>query len=337
MAGDFSVDIEEGGIEYFGVQHRAPLHVEAKLSFGEAPTRITDARIAAASATLGGVTGTEFQAAFSYSEKTLNVADATFSMFGGTLQHQGEFHFGKVPSFDLESHLTGIDTGELLGNTDPEPEPVLEWKSTLAGQWTGEDDWLTTLEGQVRLDAEGGLLPGSDVMRSISAALLSRILGVAKPSESHAPARTPLHHAGADFEVGGGSARTHNLRIATGDYVVNAAGHIDADRAIELKGRVALTIVGVGRVLSLAGFGLEGLVSVPVVPLRVTGTLQEPHFETDVSSVPVATWKLVPRTAGAARGLAEKGAGMVIDAAEGAGRLLRPRGGEPKTEGGEGD
>jgi hypothetical protein len=173
-------------------------------------------------------------------------------------------------------------------------------------------------------------------MRSISAALLSRIPGV-KHSESHAPARTPLHHAGADFEVGGGVARTDNLRIATGDYVVNAAGHIDADRAIELKGRVALTVVGVGRVLSLAGFGLEGLVSVPVVPLRVTGTLQEPHFETDVSRVPVATWKLVPRTAGAARGLAEKGAGMVIDAAEGAGRLLRPGHRERKTEGGGGD
>jgi hypothetical protein len=105
MAGDFSVDMEEGGIEYFGVQHRAPLHVEAKLSLGEAPTRITDAHITAASATLAGLTGTEFLAAFSYSEKILKVADATLSMFGGTLQHQGEVHFGKVPSFDLESHL----------------------------------------------------------------------------------------------------------------------------------------------------------------------------------------------------------------------------------------
>jgi hypothetical protein len=174
-------------------------------------------------------------------------------------------------------------------------------------------------------------------MRSLSAALLSRIPGVAKPSESHIPARTPLHRAGATFEVGDGTARTDDLRIVTGDYVVNARGHIDADRAIELDGRVALTVAGVGRVLSLAGLGLEGFVSVPVVPLRVTGTLQEPHFETDVSHLPVAAWKLVPRTVGAAKGVAEKGAGIVIDAAEGAGRLLRPGRGEPKVEGEEGD
>ena len=100
---------------------------------------------------------------------------------------------------------------------------------------------------------------------------------------------------------------------------------------------MALTVVGLGRVLSVAGLGLEGLVSIPVVPLRVTGTLQEPHFETDVSGLPVAAWKLIPRTVGAARHMAEKGADVVIDAARGAGGLLRPGGGEPKTEEKEGD
>jgi hypothetical protein len=337
LAGDLSVDIDQGSVEYLGVHHKAPFHLETKISFGEAPTRISDARVTAASAEFDGRTGTEFRAAFSYSERILDLADAAFTMFGGTLQHQGEVHFAEVPSFDLESHLQGIDTGQLLDNAGPEAEPVLEWKSSLRGRWTGADDWLTTLEGKVRLDLVGGLLPASGVMRSLSTALLSRIPGVEKPGKSHTPARTPLHRAGATFEVGEGSARTDDLRIVTGDYVLNARGHIDADRAIELKGRVALTVAGIGRLLSMAGLRLEGLASVPVVPLRVTGTLQDPRFETDVSSLPLNTWRLVPRTLGAAKGMAEKGAGIVIDAAEGEGRRLRPGHGEAKTDQGAGD
>jgi hypothetical protein len=335
VSGHLSVDLEQGNAEHAGIHHEAPLHFETAISFGAEPTRLSDAHVASASARVAGRTGTELRASFAYSEKVLDLAEGAFSIFGGTTQHHGRIHFTETPDFDLESHLRGIDVGQIFDNLDPELEPTLEWKSTLEGQWTGQDDWLNTLEGKVRLDLEGGSLPGSRVLQSISRALLSRVPGVAAQGKEPPP-RTPIRHAGATFEVAQGRARTDDLEVVTGDYVLKAGGRIDADQSIELEGRVALTVTGVDSVLSMAGFGLEGLASLPVAPIRATGTLREPHFETDAADLPVRAWKLVPRTVGAARGAVEKGAGLVIDAAKGAGGLLHSGEAAPGQDEGEG-
>lgn len=225
---------------------------------------------------------------------------------------------------------------ELPASDDTTGSPLrVDARSSLTGARGGGEAWWRRVSGQARLDAVGGRLPRSRLLRSISTALLRRLPLVPVPAAPKADEHVPIEQASASFELAAGVAHSEDLRIVTRDYVLEGSCRIDAELALELTGTLELTPSGLDAVLSFAGLdlGLGGVVHVPAIPIRAEGPVAGPRFEADVSGLPLAAWALVPRTLGAAVGVAEKGLGGLTGAVrEAAGHLRRDGsegGGEP--------
>ena len=220
-----------------------------------------------------------FEAPFVIDGQRLTFAPATFELYGGA-------HDGKVgvtlaaqpPAWTIDSRVTGLNVGAFLtalNGRDQRLDGTAALTASLQGR-VGEA--LTqSVRGRARAEVTGGVIRDFPLL-----AFVNRTLRLAEPEGSD----TRFERLTATLQVAAGGATTDDLLLVASHLRVEAAGRINADRSLGLKGIAAISpersAAAISSIRELKGLrNARGEVE---VPLTITGTLDAPSFALDVES-----------------------------------------------------
>ncbi|HET6304332.1 MAG TPA: AsmA-like C-terminal region-containing protein, partial [Myxococcota bacterium] len=169
-------------------------------------------------------------------------------------------------------------------------EGPLTANADLAGPLGGEEDPLRSLTGRARIDVGKGRLAGVSLLRGVVERLgafaeVAELAGLGRGGAALEPFyRDEFESITGSFDLGGGLARTEDLRLVYRDYAVDLRGVYGLlDESLDFTGKLTL-----GRALdaALAGEppapgGADAAPAAPkVIPLaRVRGSLDSPRVE----------------------------------------------------------
>jgi hypothetical protein len=190
-----------------------------------------------------------------------------------------------APRFRADLSSEGIDTKALLdayGSGGGKLSGPLRVSGRLQGPLAGEDPFLETLGGKLRAEIAPGRLEGVSLLRSTFDELGAGAAGeVAERLKGDGALERfdedEFESLSGTFDVGGGRARSDDLRLVYRHYAVELWGSVGlADRSLDLAGRLTI-----GEDIDAALSGAQGTGVAPrerVIRLaRVTGTVDEPR------------------------------------------------------------
>ncbi len=228
-----------------------------------------------------------------------------FGVFGGRYDGSLSFRLTDNPTFALNAALSGIDVARAaaFAGSPNTISGTLSGKLALTGRGLAAAS-LQTARGNARFDIVNGVVHNLGLVRTIVVATSGR----AESNGTGAGSRDErFTRIGTTLAMAGGSAGSEDLRFASPDRLMTAAGTLRLDgSAIDLKGRAQLS----DELSKQAGRDLvrytqeNGRVTVPVT---ITGSAASPHVRVDV--VDAAKRALVNRAAEEAKKALKKGLG----------------------------
>lgn len=195
-----------------------------------------------------------------------------------------------APRYRVRASTANAEIAALLGSLTGQKgtlEGPLTANADLAGPLGGEEDPLRAVTGRARIDVGKGRLAGVSLLRGVVDRLgaFAEVAALARGGKALEPFyRDEFESITGSFDLGGGLARTEDLRLVYRDYAVDLRGVYGLlDESLDFTGKLT-----VGRALdaALAGQapapgGADGSPAAPkVIPLaRVRGTLDSPRVE----------------------------------------------------------
>lgn len=248
---------------------------------------VADGHASAAAASYAWIRATQASAGLDFDADHIQFADLRATLAGASWQGSGRIDLSSPPRIDGAVAVTRADPDTLLalaGVNAPTLDPDgldldLRARGALAPGWRQD------LEGSGRLALRGGTLNSTALLRAVVAAIVpSRLLRDAG-SPNH------LRQLTMTFTLGAGSARTEDLRTTSDDYDLSGAGAIGLDGSIDLDSRVTLTPNGIKKIFALSAVPLPGssMLSLPTIPVRIDGTLADPHVHPEAGALAGAT------------------------------------------------
>ena len=215
---------------------------------------------------------------FTIDGSTMTFDPTTFMLNGGT--HRGRVRVALDASparWSSDSQLDGVDVGALLDALAGR-DARIDGRGAIRGKLQGrvEKDFLSGLDGRVRLDVVDGTLHDFPLLATIN-----RALRLAEAAGND----TRFERLSATLAIAQAAA-TDDLVIDARDLRVQAAGRIGFDGALNLRG---LAMISADRV-SAAVASVHELARAKnsrgeiELPLIIAGTLGAPRFEVDVET-----------------------------------------------------
>jgi uncharacterized protein involved in outer membrane biogenesis len=218
-------------------------------------------------------------------DEGLALDPVTFGVFGGRYEGALTLTTGERPAFGLKAALSEVDvasamafaghpglmTGTLSGQVD------------LAGRGLDSARVVETARGTLRVDAVNGVVSNLGLVRAI--VLAASVRGRASAAGAAASRDEPFTRLGGTLEIADGSARTADLRFASPDLDLTAAGSVALDgSAVNLKGQVQLSEALTKEAgTDLVRYTAEG--GRVTLPVTITGPASGPTVRIDVGAV----------------------------------------------------
>jgi uncharacterized protein involved in outer membrane biogenesis len=219
------------------------------------------------------------EAPFSINGSTMTFDPITFVLNGGTHRGRVAVALDASPArWSSDSQLEGVDVGALL-DVLAGRDARIDGRGGIRGKLQGrvEKDFISGIDGRVRLDVTDGTLHDFPLLATIN-----RALRLAEAAGND----TRFERLSATLAIAQAAAATDDLVIDARDLRVRAAGRIAFDGALNLRG---LAMISADRV-SAAVASVHELARAKnsrgeiELPLIIAGTLGAPRFEVDVET-----------------------------------------------------
>jgi hypothetical protein len=207
-------------------------------------------------------------------------APATFALYGGTHRGAMVVDLSRTPArWSLESTVTGVDVGDFLAAMTEHEQRIDGTTSATATLRAGVGDPMPNgLEGRMHVTVVNGVISQFPLLAAIN-----RALRLAEGDTRD----TRFEKLSATMALGGsGYATTDDLVLLARDLRVEAAGRIGFDRSLDLAGLAVLSpdraAEAIRSVRELSG--LRNDRGELELPIRVSGTLDDPSFGIDLKA-----------------------------------------------------
>jgi hypothetical protein len=149
------------------------------------------------------------------------------------------------------------------------------------------DDWLAEMRATGSVFLSGGTMLSTTVLRPIVEALV----GSGRIMDAMSRPMTHVQELSQTFTLRNDRFDTTDLALITDDYSVTGAGTVGIDGSVDLNTRIQLTSLGVQKMFMLGSLDLptSALPSLPPIPARVTGSLENLIVRPNVSALPRST------------------------------------------------
>jgi hypothetical protein len=302
VAATLAVQLSRGRFLFGDLAVTAPARGTGDLRVDGARWTVENGVASASAARYDVFAGTHASARLSFGPDHVQFADLRCTAAGALWQGSGRIDL-EAPSIDGALSVTRADPDAVLAmlgikapGLDPDGLDV-----TLRARSPLDARWREALQGNGRMALRGGYLTSTGLLRAIVAAIVpTRALREGGP-----PNR--LTSLTQSFTLGGGRLQTEDLTVDSDDYDLTATGSIGLDGSLDLMSRISLTPNGIKKIFALSAVPIPGsnLWTLPVIPARVGGSLEQPaiHPEATALAGTTARWFVdaligAPRTIG---------------------------------------
>lgn len=239
---------------------------------------VGEGTVSAPAVTIGPLKVAGLQAPFRLAGARLVFAPTTFALSGGWHRGTTVLDLGAdPPRWSGEGRLERIDTGALLdaiAGRDTHVDGTGGIDADVRGRL--DERFAEALAGRARLRVTSGVLRDFPLIAAVN-----RTLRLAEAESRD----TRFERLSATLSLENAVATTSDLEIDAADLRVRAAGTIGFDGALDLRGRAIVSAAraaeAVARVHELARLRTRGEM---VLPLTISGTLDQPRFGIDLNS-----------------------------------------------------
>lgn len=285
---------------------------------------VTDGRLRAARAIYAKQPLTELDTRFTYHNPVLRLDETRFKAFEGDWRVDGTLALNGTTTFDLGvkvDHARVESIGRAFSEKETEPAifGILDGRGELHGQGSDLPAWEKTLRGKGHITVRDGRLPGFNIFETVIRAVLgvfAKVIPVGKLAALSGENR--FERFDQEFRIDRGRIWSDPIELTTADYLLTGKGSTGLDRTLDYRTTVELTPEGTQKMITLASLPILGgaLQGIAPIPVRITGTVDEPKILPDASVISVGAVETLIRGVG---GSAVSGAGEVV---EGVGRIL---------------
>lgn len=239
--------------------------------------------LAADRATLGQLTLDKLAGKARITNDALILDPVGFGVFGGRYDGALTFSLAAVPEFRLNAALSGIDVAAAtaFAGSPGTMTGRLSGKLNLAGRGLDAAAVTRGARGTLRVDVTNGTVKNLGLVRTIVVATSGR----SDATFAGTSRDEPFSALGATLAIANGSASTQDLRFASKDLLLSAAGTMRLDgSAINLPGQVQLS----DELSKQAGRDLvrytqtQGRVTLPIA---ISGSAADPQVRVDVADM----------------------------------------------------
>jgi hypothetical protein len=225
-----------------------------------------------------------FESPFRTDGAQLTFQPATFTINGGAHRGTMTVDLSRTPArWTLDSKISKVDVGDFLAALTSRAQPVDGTADAVAALHGAVGDTMPQgLAGRVGLDVADGVIREFPLLAAIN-----RALRLAEGDTRH----TQFERLSATFTLpgavtGSAYASTENLVLLAREVRVEAAGRIGFDRSLNLSGQAVLsperTASAVRSVHELSG--LRNDRGELELPIRITGSIDDPSFQIDLKA-----------------------------------------------------
>lgn len=285
------LELVSGSVAWAALRLDAPVRFAGRVVFLGQPIALSDVQILAPRVQVDELVGREVEARLAYRGRTLDVDALRFHAFDAAWLQRGRVWFEEEPRFDLAIDAHSAPDAELFAVTPGDKVfgrfESFEGGLRVRGRWTGRDTWLATLEGDGTLRLRGGRLERSAILPAIWNALAGRVPLLKLPRLPRLLDRGPrVEELTSSFRLAESALHTSDLVLRTEDFRLTGHGTLGLDASLALDGRVALTQRGVERMFAMTTLPIpKTRLSLPALPVRIGGTLDDVQVEVDASRV----------------------------------------------------
>jgi uncharacterized protein involved in outer membrane biogenesis len=280
---EVAVQLARGRLLFNDLTVVAPARGAATVRVDGARWSVENGTASAAAASYAMLRGIHPSARLGFDPDQIRFADLRVTTAGAPWQGSGRIALSAPPQIDGEIAVQRADPDALLrmlGINAPALDPdgldlALRTRGPLGAAWQ------QSLRGNGTLTLRGGTLNSTDLLRAVVAAVVpSRWLREGGP-----PNR--LNSLRMTFTLSDGSAHTDDLTTRSDDYDLTANGTIGLDGRLDLDSRVTLTPNGIKKIFALSAIPLPGssLLSLPTIPTRIDGNLDDPQVHPEAAAL----------------------------------------------------
>ena len=166
----------------------------------------------------------------------------TFRAFDGTYDGMLSLTMGAAPAFRVRGKVSRVDLTKVMTFAGT-PETIsgrLSGSLDITGKGTSAASVLNTVRGTARADITDGVVKGLGLVREV--VLATSMRGDSRNASTDASASERFSTLAATLLLSGGVARTDDLRFASPDVLLAAAGTVRLDGgSVDLAGKVQLS------------------------------------------------------------------------------------------------
>lgn len=233
------------------------------------PPWVIDGRFAVGQIQVAGLELSQVDVTVMRHDGLMRLHPLTATVDGG--QYSGDInvdHRGTVPIVSLDEHLTGVDLSQLLAAQKLKVSGRGNVTIAATGHGAGADALVKTLTGHFDLSVGPGSVEGVDVSYELERA---RALLRGQTTNAANTRRTPFDRLRMSADITNGHAITQDLLIAAPIVKITGAGTVDLPTQSLDLGLLADTQMTLG-----ASFE---------VPLKITGSFQDPQVRPDIAAL----------------------------------------------------
>ncbi len=284
---DLTVQLSRGRFLFQDLTVTSPARGTATVRVDGSRWSVENGVVSAAAVRYSVLHGTQATASLGFDPARIQFADLRFTAAGAPWQGSGEVGLDAPPRIDGTLAVKRANPDAVLamvGIKAPTLDPdgldlSLRARSTL------DDTWRQALQGSGSLALRGGYLASTALLRAIFVAVV--------PSRTLRDGGTPnrLTSLTQTFTLADGLIHTDDLTVDSDDYDLTAAGTIGLEGQLDLYGRVTLTPHGIKKVFALGAVPIPGssLLSLPVIPARFEGNLDNPSIHPEAGALAGST------------------------------------------------
>ncbi|MCA1563641.1 MAG: hypothetical protein LC804_26465 [Acidobacteria bacterium] len=211
--------------------------------------------------------------------RRLTFTPTTFAFYGGT--HRGTIAVDMSPTpsrWSLDSRLADLDLGDFLAALTARDQQI-DGTAAMTGVLRGRvgEPLNRTVQGRLQVTVVNGVVRQFPLLAAVN-----RALRLAEGDMRD----TRFDRLTATLAIAGGRAMTNALVLQAREVRVEAAGHIDFDRSLDLTGQVMISASrsadAIRSVRELSA--LRNAQGELQLPLAITGTLDNPLFKVDLTA-----------------------------------------------------
>ncbi|MFQ5458535.1 MAG: AsmA-like C-terminal region-containing protein, partial [Myxococcota bacterium] len=240
---------------------------------------------------------TDLRAGFTYYEPVLTLLKTEFKQAEGDWSVSGTLSLNGTTTFDLAVGVADARVESLAKAFSKSDKPsrifgILNGKVELHGQGSDLEAWQKTLRGSGDLVVRDGRLPGFNIYEVVIQAVLgvfARIVPIGKLSSFSEENTFEVFEQ--TFRIDRGRIWSEDIRLETVDYDLKGKGSAGLDQSLDYNTVVELTTAGTQKMVSVASLPLlkTSTGKISPVPVRITGTAEEPTIVPDASVISVGT------------------------------------------------